>query len=653
MLKHTAQRARRERGMAVEVTALTLLFLIPLVGLAIDGGVAFMVRTRVGAALDSAALAAGRGLISGTTQSAAAANATTSAMNFFTGNFPSGYLNTSYQAITACGASGESACANTPTGGYETCTSPVCATFNPNSAGTLVITVTATVNSPTYFMRWIGVSSLAVTGLGQATRPNLAIVLLLDKSSSMGTRQSAVGTMPASINYATATSCEAMVYNAYQFTQNFSPFDTLAEISFDGTVSLDYPPSNNFKESGASGVEQSIANIQCQSNTNTVGALAMAASVLNYINEPQALNHIVIFTDGVANAVNSSSFPLRTSAAVGTHNDFRMSPGAANNTNLSSTTTPTASANTTSCGDTSGQSLCDMSTCVTSGTVIQGAMTQASGYSVTGGTMYLLQAFSTNYPYIGNLGSGDPSPSLPAGCSGGSWYSSYTAAGAVQGTIGYIPTTDRFGNSTSGLWNGIIEQVNSHTAPSGTPITPGNSATKNLTGLWTSYSSTGANTAIPSGGTPSNYFPSSGSYNPTAYQGQFRPDMPNTIGIVSMNTAYNEAKAIQSNASAGTNPSNYSNPGNKYTVTIDALYLQGNGGDPVDPYFLQYLSNQVNLQVPSCIYTATTYPFTITYTANPNYVSGPPSGAYIAASSTEQLSVAFSEIAGSLLRITQ
>jgi hypothetical protein len=120
-----------------------------------------------------------------------------------------------------------------------------------------------------------------------------------------------------------------------------------------------------------------------------------------------------------------------------------------------------------------------------------------------------------------------------------------------------------------------------------------------------------------------------------------------------MNTAYNEAKTLQANALAGTNPSGYSNPTSKYTVTIDALYLQGNGGDPVDPYFLQYLSNQINVQVPSCIYTASSYPYTVTYTANPSYVSAQPAGTYVAATSTSQLAVAFSQIAGSLLRITQ
>ena len=296
MLKPTASRLRRESGMAIIVTAIMLTFLIPMVGLAVDGGVMFIVRARLEAALDSAALAAGRGLNTGTTQALAETAATTSAVNFLLANFPSGYLNTSY--------------AGTKSNNYG-----VVASFTPNSIGTVAITITAKVLAPTYFMKWLSYGSIPISATGQATRPSLVIVLVLDKSSSMGTRDSPVGTMPASVNYSTASSCEAMVYNANAFTQNFSPFDTVAEISFDATVTVDYAPSSNFRSTGSTGVSAAIANIQCGSNTNTTGALAQAAAVINYVNQPAALNHIVLFTDGVANGVNAK-FPVRTSASL-------------------------------------------------------------------------------------------------------------------------------------------------------------------------------------------------------------------------------------------------------------------------------------------------------------------------------------------------
>jgi Flp pilus assembly protein TadG len=612
--------------MAVIVTAIALTFLIPLVGLAIDGGLAFVVKARLGSALDSAALAAGRGLTSGTTQSEAQTNGTSAATNFMLANFPPGYLNTNYPGTSATNYG-------------------VTATFTPNSVGTLGITVTATVNAPTYFMRWIGVNSIAVTSVGQATRPNLVIVLVLDKSSSMGSRDSTVGTMPTTINYTTASSCEAMVYNANAFTQNFSAYDTVAEISFNGTVTLDYAPSTSYKSSGSTGVSASIANIDCGSNTNTTGALAQAAAVLNYVNQPAALNHIVLFTDGVANGIDAN-FPIRMASSLSGKVDWRMGPGAP----VCAGCTPAQiTTNNTACSDSSGQSLCDMTTCATSsaGSTMLGTMTQVSGFSVTGGVMNLLQGFNQPYPYTGSTsGSGDATPTYAPGCS--AW--PINSAGGVQMSIANIPSTDRFGNSTSSpwsdsTWDNIVEQVNSNTAPSGTPITPGNSATKNLTGLWTSYPTVAANTEI-GGSAESNKFPSG------PFSGDFRPDLPNTVGIVSMNTAMNEAIAIRTNAAAGTN-TGFSNPTSKYTVIIDAIYLQGNGGDPVDPYFLQYLSNQANLTVPSCIYTASSYPYTTTYTSNPHYVSTQAQGAYASTASTTELASAFSQIAASLLRITQ
>src|SRR5580704_18998755 len=88
-------RKSREKGIAVYLTAFFLLLMIPIVGLAIDGGYAFVIRTRLSAAADSAALAAGRGINLSGTQAQANTQATTQATAFFNANFPSGYMNTS------------------------------------------------------------------------------------------------------------------------------------------------------------------------------------------------------------------------------------------------------------------------------------------------------------------------------------------------------------------------------------------------------------------------------------------------------------------------------------------------------------------------------------------------------------------------------
>src|ERR1017187_9342332 len=85
----------RQRGIATMLTAITLLFLIPVVGLSIDGGLAFVIKGGLSSAMDSAALAAGRGLNLGSDLPTAQASALAAATQFFNANFPPGYMNTS------------------------------------------------------------------------------------------------------------------------------------------------------------------------------------------------------------------------------------------------------------------------------------------------------------------------------------------------------------------------------------------------------------------------------------------------------------------------------------------------------------------------------------------------------------------------------
>jgi Flp pilus assembly protein TadG len=563
---------RRERGIATFLVATSMVVLIPILGLAIDGGVAFVVRTRLSAAMDSAALAAGRGINLADTVANAQAQATTQATNFFNSNFPPGYMNT------------DPATANrviTPSFSLSTDT------------GLLTIGITGTVKAPTYFMKWLGYGNLPVSATGTATRKNLVMEIVLDKSSSMGSRDSAVGTIPSSIN-SSSSSCEAMVYSTAQFTNYFSPYDKIGEISFDYTAYDDYTASTNFWSS-SNGVNSKIANIQCGNNTNTTAALYKAYQDIKAVNEPLAQNVIVLFTDGVPNGVNAS-FPLRTSVDSRYGGDSSITP-------TSGLASACYSDPTTVCTN--------MPVCTTTAGTVSGVIAQWAAFNVNGGTR------AGPFKMI----STDSSPSLPSSASG----CPNSGTGFTSQTIAYIPDTDYFGNSTSGPWEGLssgdawLYQVNSHTAPSGTPITSGNSATKNLGALWSSYSTTGA-------GYATNKFQSG------AYSGKFRPDTPNSIGVTSMNTAANMAATIRADTS--------------YNITIDTVYLQGNGSDPVDRSFLQIVSNQKTIQ--PIIYDSTASPYSNSY-----YVSTEQQGIWAATTSALQLQSMFQQIASSLLRISQ
>jgi Flp pilus assembly protein TadG len=551
----------RERGIATFIVAASLIVLVPMVGLAVDGGIAFLVRTRLSAAMDAAALAAGRGINLSDTIANAQAQATTQATNFLNANFPPGYLNTD----------------------ASTSNRVITPSFNLSTdTGLLTIGMTGTVKAPTYFMRWFGINSLSVAATGTATRKNLVMELVLDKSSSMGSRVTAQGTMPTSIT-STTTSCEAMVYSTGVFTSYFSPYDKIGEISFDYTVSDDYTASTNYWNA-SNGVNSKIANIGCNNNTNTTAALYKAYQDIKAVNEPLAQNVIVLFTDGVPNGVNAN-FPVRTGV------DSRYGP-ATSGSGLSS-----------ACTDTSGTVLCtNMPACTATAGTVKGVITQQAGFATAGGTR------AGPFKMI----STDSTPSTPSGCpSSGTAFTSQT--------IAYIPDTDYFGNSTSGAWDGWLYQVNSHTAPTGTPITSGNSATKNLGDLWSNYPTTGA-------GAASNKFQSG------TYSGKFRPDLPNSIGVASMNTAANMAATIRADTT--------------YNIIIDTVYLQGNGGDPVDRSFLQIVSNQKNIL--PIIYDSTAASY-----SNPYYVSTEQQGIWSATTSALQLQSMFQQIASSLLRISQ
>src|SRR5579871_1306870 len=89
----TERRRARQRGMAIFFYATMLVFVIGCVGLAVDAGTIYMIKARLSSAVDAAALAAGRSVNLANTVAQATTAATTTANQFFTANFPTGYFN--------------------------------------------------------------------------------------------------------------------------------------------------------------------------------------------------------------------------------------------------------------------------------------------------------------------------------------------------------------------------------------------------------------------------------------------------------------------------------------------------------------------------------------------------------------------------------
>jgi Flp pilus assembly protein TadG len=262
----------RERGIAVMLTALLLVFTIPVVGLAIDAGLLYLVRSKLSSACDAAALATARNLNLGMTLPAQMANAQARGVAFFNANFPTGYLGTS---------------GITPT-----------VLIDDSSATSIRVTVSATGDASLYFMRILGPSVSVASASGQASRRSVNIIMLLDRSASMN-----------------GAPCTAMKNASTTFVDLFvNGRDRLGMVSFGTTVSRDYAPTLNFKNPAAP-LSAAINSIACTQATNISDGYSEAYQMLEAINEPLAANIILLFTDGAPN-VYTADFPVKLLADV-------------------------------------------------------------------------------------------------------------------------------------------------------------------------------------------------------------------------------------------------------------------------------------------------------------------------------------------------
>jgi Flp pilus assembly protein TadG len=260
-----------ERGAALILFSLLLLFvLLPLMGLAFDTGMAYFIRSRLIAAADAAALAGGRSLNVGMDPAAQFANAKAIATQYFNANFPSGYLGVNNLSVNATAGNG------------------------PNNTRVVNVQVSATLSL--YFSGLFGASTTTLNASAQTSRRDVNVMLLLDRSGSMG------------------RVCEIMKASAESFVDKFTNGrDRVGLITFMGNAHVDYPSALNFKP----GLNLVLDQLNCGGDTGSAAALSLARQQLtipnnlNILLEPGALNVVVFFTDGVPNGY-TAAFPVNT-----------------------------------------------------------------------------------------------------------------------------------------------------------------------------------------------------------------------------------------------------------------------------------------------------------------------------------------------------
>jgi Flp pilus assembly protein TadG len=245
--------------------------LLPLVGLAIDGSILYLVQAKLSAAVDAATLAAARSLSEGLDISSQTASATATAQSFFSANFPTGYWNTTNLSLSIAVAQ--------------------------SSYKTRTVTMMASVTAPLTFMRLLGQTGATVAAQGQAARRDVVMIVVIDRSSSM----------------ANAGVCGTMISAAQNFVGYFANGqDMIGLVTFMDGYNLTYAPTLDFG-SNAPSLITVLGGVQCYGDTGTAEALNQAYVQLLAINLPGALNLIVFFTDGHPNGI-AANFPVKTQA---------------------------------------------------------------------------------------------------------------------------------------------------------------------------------------------------------------------------------------------------------------------------------------------------------------------------------------------------
>ena len=423
-------------------TMLLAFILIPMVGLGIDATMLYSVRSKLQSAVDGAALAAAQSLNAGLTLAAQTSAATLAADEFIRANIitgasagSGGYWGAFNLNDSNCSGS-TATTAGTPTGtGAQItyATSGNCVViYQDDTNKQRTVSISASVNVPLIFMRILGFSSGTVTSTATAARRDVVMVLVIDRSGSMGAE---LGAVQAGAEY---------------FVNQFaSGRDKLGLVLMSGSSYVAYPPADwgTNPPTGATGPDSNfkgttetpnmlttIANIKSGSNTGTAESLMLAWKELQAANEPGALNIIVLWTDGAPNGITA---------------DF----------NNSSTSSLVAGSGCTHTNDgTNGQYP------NSSATSILGWMAQWGGYAYNtsngNGIRERIQTSTSGMTITTWAGLCNPGTDAGSGSCGGNEILLSNTSGAANGcawgtgssisTVTNIPSVDYYGNSTQG-----------------------------------------------------------------------------------------------------------------------------------------------------------------------------------------------------------
>ncbi|MEZ5366635.1 MAG: VWA domain-containing protein [Bryobacterales bacterium] len=258
-------------------------------GLAVDLVLAYAVKTFLSTATDAAAMGGMRALERGVSYSDQEEEVQRVTQMLFDANFPNGLLLTGNtgrfeQSVHIASKQVDPGA----TSMFQTDTS-----LEP---GMREIRVNAIAEAPTFFMRFFGMNKVTVRSSAYAARRDVNVVVVLDRSASLKN----VGAWDDVQNA------------AIEFIQKFdNNRDRVGLVTFGTGANVDYPLSTGFKTGN---VIKNLIQMQTVPNsayTNSSTGLWLAYSELMRVNDANALNAIVFFTDGQPSAF-SAGFKVKT-----------------------------------------------------------------------------------------------------------------------------------------------------------------------------------------------------------------------------------------------------------------------------------------------------------------------------------------------------
>lgn len=282
---------RQQRGQILVLVGVTLVVLIGAVGLAVDAGRAYGVKARLNAAVDAAALGGARALAEGADNSARIGNAQAAAQRFFDLNYPAGFMDSTPSAPNT--------------------------TAVLESSGRWRVSVSATAQLPTTFIRVLGPTQVNVAALGEVIRRDLDVVLVMDTSGSLASPSSVFPTLKG-----------AAINNFVARFVSGAGGDRVGLVTFASGAVLDVPiDKTSTRGFDRTTIVNAINALSAEGATASAEGLRKGVEELNAVppGARSSLRVILFFSDGAPNLVNGT-FP-RSAGAPRTVNLYSHTTG--------------------------------------------------------------------------------------------------------------------------------------------------------------------------------------------------------------------------------------------------------------------------------------------------------------------------------------